>query len=37
MLRRARVPEQSAPYRCLKVLREAADQSVDNDLPIIVW
>jgi hypothetical protein len=37
MLQRARVPEQSAPYRCLKVLREAADQSIDNDLPIIVW
>lgn len=37
MLRRARVPEKSAPFRCLNVLRQAADQSVANDLPIIVW
>lgn len=27
----------SAPYRCLQVLRAAVDQSVANDLPIIVW
>mgnify|MGYP001053433949 CR=1 FL=1 len=27
----------SAPYRCLQVLRTAVDQSVANDLPIIVW
>jgi hypothetical protein len=37
LLRQAGVPQNSAPYRCLKVLREAADQSVANDLPIIVW
>lgn len=37
MLRQASVPERSAPFGCLKVLREAADQSIANDLPIIVW
>jgi hypothetical protein len=37
LLQKAGVPEASAPYRCLKVLREAADQSVSNDLPIIIW
>jgi hypothetical protein len=37
MLQQASVPAQSAPYRCLKALREAADQSVGNDLPIIIW
>jgi hypothetical protein len=37
LLRQARVPEQSAPFRCLRVLREAADQSVATDLPIIIW
>jgi hypothetical protein len=37
LLRQANVPHKSAPYRCLTVLREAADQSVANDLPIIVW
>jgi hypothetical protein len=37
MLQQASVALQSAPYRCLKALREAADQSVANDLPIIVW
>jgi hypothetical protein len=36
-LQQAGVPPQSAPFRCLRVLREAADQSVANDLPIIVW
>jgi hypothetical protein len=37
LLQQAGVPEQSAPYRCLRVLRDAVDQSVSNDLPIIVW
>ena len=37
ILKQANVSQQSAPYRCLQVLREAADQSVANDLPIIVW
>lgn len=37
MLQKASVPSTSAPYRCLQVLRTAADQSVANDLPIIVW
>src|SRR6185503_20929203 len=33
MLQQAGVSEQGAPYRCLKVLREAVDQSAANDLP----
>lgn len=37
LLQRSGVSQQSAPYRCLHVLREAANQSVANDLPIIVW
>lgn len=37
MLQQANISEKSAPYRCLVVLRQAADQSVANDLPIIVW
>jgi hypothetical protein len=37
MLQQAGVPASSAPFRCLEVLRQAADQSVANDLPIIVW
>ena len=37
LLQQAGVPSNSAPFRCLRVLREAADQSVANDLPIIVW
>jgi hypothetical protein len=37
LLQKAGVPEPSAPYRCLKALREAADQSVNNGLPIIIW
>ena len=37
MLAQAGVSTKSAPYRCLRVLREATDQSVANDLPIIVW
>ncbi|HEU5088918.1 MAG TPA: hypothetical protein VFT99_15795, partial [Roseiflexaceae bacterium] len=37
MLQQAGVTGDSAPLRCLRVLRTAADQSVSNDLPIIVW
>jgi hypothetical protein len=37
LLQQAGIPPKSDPYRCLKVLRDAADQSVANDLPIIVW
>jgi hypothetical protein len=37
MLNQAHVPEDHPVYRCLNVLREAADQSVANDLPIIIW
>lgn len=37
MLNKARIPEKHPTYRALKVLREAADQSVANDLPIIIW
>ena len=37
LLQQAGIPVKSDPYRCLKVLRDAADQSVANDLPIIVW
>jgi hypothetical protein len=37
LLQQAGVPAQSAPARCLQVLRTAADQSIANDLPIIVW
>jgi hypothetical protein len=37
LLRQAGVPSDSAPVHCLRILREAADQSVSNDLPIIVW
>jgi hypothetical protein len=37
MLLQAGVKTDSGPLRCLKVLRAAADQSVSNDLPIIVW
>jgi hypothetical protein len=36
-LLQAGVPSTSAPIRCLKVLRAAADASVANNLPIIVW
>jgi hypothetical protein len=36
-LRQAGAAVHSAPYRCLKVLREAADQSINNDLPIVIW
>jgi hypothetical protein len=37
LLQQAGIPSQSAPFRCLQVMRQAADQSVSNDLPIIVW
>jgi len=37
MLQQAGVPAQSAAVRCLLVLRTAADQSIANGLPIIVW
>ena len=37
LLQAAGVPASSGPVRCLRVLREAADQSIANDLPIIVW
>ncbi|HNP87455.1 MAG TPA: hypothetical protein PKK78_15005 [Kouleothrix sp.] len=37
LLQQAGVPASSGPMRCLKVLREAADQSIANDLPVIVW
>jgi hypothetical protein len=37
MLQQAGVSAQSGAFRCLRALREAADQSLANDLPIIVW
>jgi hypothetical protein len=37
MLQQAGIPSQSGAFRCLRAMREAADQSVANDLPIIVW
>jgi hypothetical protein len=37
MLVEAGVASDSAPFRALKVLRAAADASVANELPIIVW
>ncbi|KPV54392.1 hypothetical protein SE17_04005 [Kouleothrix aurantiaca] len=37
LLQQANVPSNSGPARCLQVLRTAAEQSVANDLPIIVW
>jgi len=37
MLQQAKVPSQSPVARCLLVMRAAADQSVANELPIIVW
>ena len=37
MLQQANVPAQSPVARCLQVMRTAADQSVANELPIIVW
>jgi hypothetical protein len=37
LLQQAGVPSQSPVARCLLVMRAAADQSVANELPIIVW
>jgi hypothetical protein len=37
LLTSAGVSADSAPLRCLQVLRQAADASIANDLPIIVW
>jgi hypothetical protein len=37
MLYEADVPIQSEAFRCLNVLHEAATQSVNHALPIIVW
>jgi hypothetical protein len=37
LLQQAGVPSQSPVARCLLVMRTAADQSVANELPIIVW
>ncbi|HEU5013700.1 MAG TPA: hypothetical protein VFT66_14335 [Roseiflexaceae bacterium] len=37
MLQSASIPTRSGPYRCLRVLRDAADQSVSTGLPIIIW
>jgi hypothetical protein len=37
LLQQANVPSQSPVARCLLVMRTAADQSVANELPIIVW
>lgn len=37
MLKGAGVSESHGAFRCLSVLRSAADQSVANDLPIILW
>ncbi len=37
LLRQHSVSENHAVFRCLHVLRIAADQSVSSDLPIVVW
>jgi hypothetical protein len=37
LLQQAGVPANAPAMRCLRVLKEAADQSVANDLPIIIW
>lgn len=37
LLQQAGVATGSPPFRCLQMLREAAKQSIANDLPIIVW
>jgi hypothetical protein len=37
ILAKAGIPSGAPALRCLAVLRQAADQSVSNDLPIIVW
>jgi hypothetical protein len=37
LLQQAGAPAQSSVVRCLNVMRTAADQSIANGLPIIVW
>ncbi len=37
LFQQARIPAQTAASRCMEVLREAADQSLRYNLPIIVW
>jgi hypothetical protein len=37
MLLAANISTNSEAFRCLEVLREAADKSVTYDLPVIVW
>jgi hypothetical protein len=37
LMRQARVPSSSTAYHCLNVLREAASQSIQHNLPVIVW
>lgn len=37
MMKSARVPTNNTAYRCFETLRDAAEQSVTNGLPIIVW
>lgn len=37
MLQQARINEDTPTFRCLRTLRTAADQSVNTELPIIVW
>ena len=37
LLQKASVPSSNPAFRCLQVLREATNQSISNDLPIIVW
>lgn len=37
LMKGALVPLNSPPYRCLLTLRQGADVSVANDLPLIIW
>lgn len=37
LLRTSSVPREHPVFRCLQVLQTATEQSVHNDLPIIVW
>jgi len=37
LFKQAGIPLKSTPYRTLQVLRQAADQSVQHDLPIVIW
>lgn len=37
LFQQAGVSLKSTPYRTLQTLREATDQSVRNDLPIVIW